>query len=92
MKKSTLCTIAVICLLILIGLCAFTIHVESEKENKIISQRITTVSVSQGKPDHEKSVQNFTVDKSGEYRTHFSFAPEGVKEKVTSGKAPGIPP
>lgn len=81
MKKSTVCTIAVICMLILIGLCAYVIHVESEKENKIISERITTVSVSQGTPDKEKSTLNLTVEKSGEYRAHFSWAPEGVKEK-----------
>ncbi|MBR4734058.1 MAG: hypothetical protein IK081_14995 [Lachnospiraceae bacterium] len=81
MKKSTVCTIAVICMLILIGLCAYVIHVESEKENKIISERITTVSVSQGTPDKEKSTLNLTVEKSGEYRAHFSWAPEGIKEK-----------
>lgn len=81
MKKSIVCTIAIICMLILIGLCAYVIHVESEKENKINSERITTVSVSQGTPDKEKSTLNFTVEKSGEYRAHFRWAPEGVKEK-----------
>ena len=80
MKKSTVCTIAVICMLILLGLCAYVVHVESAKENKIISERVTTVSVSQGTPDKEKCVLNFTVEKSGEYRTRFRWAPEGVKE------------
>lgn len=81
MKKSTVCTIAVICLLILIGLCAYVVHVESEKENKTISTWKTAISVSQGTPDHEKSTQNFTVEKSGQYHLSFSWAPEGVKEK-----------
>ena len=84
MKKSTVCTIAIICMLILIGLCAFTFHVESKNDNKISSIRKTEVQVTQGTPDHEKSTFEFTVEKSGQYRTYFNWAPEGVKSKDLS--------
>ena len=81
MKKSIAYTIAIIILLLLIGVCSFTLFKESNGSDGYQSTWATTVEVSQGVPDKECCVQDFGIDENGTYTLHFQWLPEGTKVK-----------